>query len=169
MAEFSIEHRDAVIYVGLAVDVTMDTIPERVGPAFDALFEYLDARGIDIVGPSVMRYGRIMTSAPFTMQIGFHVADMPWIDHPYSADRVPSGRYVVGRHDGPYSEVAALTERTMRWGDEHGVTYAFEPGRDGAPGDGDTWDAWYEWYAAPPVYTDTGPEGPVEVCLLLRE
>ncbi|WP_084128691.1 GyrI-like domain-containing protein [Demequina sp. NBRC 110055] len=169
MAEFSIEHRAALTYVGLAVDVTMDTIPERVAPAFDDLARYLDERGIATTGPSVMRYGRIMMTAPFTMQIGFAVEGQPWIDHPYSADRVPAGTYVVGRQDGPYANLGQLTERTMAWGDEQGVAYALEVGTDGARGDGDTWEAWYEWYPVAPTYGEDGPHGPVEVCLLVRD
>ncbi|WP_084102432.1 GyrI-like domain-containing protein [Demequina sp. NBRC 110051] len=168
MGEFSIEERPAATYVGLAVDVTMETIPERVSVAFDALDAYLRSHRIERSGPSVMRYGRVMRSKPFTMQIGFQVADMRWIDHPYAADHVPAGRYVVGRYDGPYAGLADFTARTMAWGDEQAVAYAMEPGRDGEPGEGDSWDAWYEWYPAPPEYRDGVPHGPIEVCLLLR-
>lgn len=168
MPEFAVESRPAIAYVGLSVDVTMETLPERVEPAFAELESYLAAKGIAPAGPSILRYGRVMMSAPFTLQIGLVVDHQPWVDAPFVADRLPAGTYVVGRQDGPYATIGSLTERTMSWGDEQGVAYALEIGLEGDRGDGDTWDAWYEWYPAPPTLGDEGPEGPVEVCLLLR-
>ncbi|WP_084079300.1 hypothetical protein [Demequina sp. NBRC 110057] len=169
MPPFAIETRQAIAYVGLSVDVTMDSIPARVDPAFEGLVRYLDVRGIVPLGPSILRYRRVMMTAPFTLQIGLVVDKIPWIDHPYVADWLPAGRYVVARQDAPYASIGALTSRAMTWGDGQGVDYALEVGREGGQGDGDTWESWYEWYPAPPTQGADGPEGPVEICLKLRD
>ncbi|MFV0634510.1 hypothetical protein [Demequina sp.] len=167
MAEFRIASRTPVAYVGLPREATMDTFSQAIGTAFDDLGRYVEQRGIDTTGASLVRYRVASHRTDFVIEVGFELTgrgDTPVVREPFVIDALPGGHFAVAEQHGPYAWIGGLTRELMAWGDARGMDYALDQGTGGI----DTWQCWYEWYPAPPTLGTQGPEGPVEVCLLLR-
>ena len=166
MAELRVESRDGAVYVGLEVRTTMPDIPAKVGPAFDEVAAYLSHRGEVGVGAEVIRYRRVALDAPFAIDVGLTVDVAPAGRDRYVVRELTAGRYAVAEQRGPYSTIGALTKELMDWCDAEGHEVAMTLGEDGAP---DEFACWYELYPSAPVEGPLGMEGPVQVCLLLRD
>ncbi|WP_084104653.1 hypothetical protein [Demequina sp. NBRC 110056] len=166
MAEFRIARRAPVAYVGLPVETTLETLPADVGAGFEELDRYVEMRGIDLAGPSLLRYRDFSYEGTFTVEVGLALSgrgDRPRVRDPFVLDELAKGHFAVAEQRGPYAWIGGLTRELMTWGESRGMDYAVS-GADGV----DTWECWYEWYPEPPVESASGLEGPVEVCLLLR-
>lgn len=159
-ATFRAESREPVAYVALPVTVTMQHMGERIGAAYNQLDVYLASRGINPIGPSLVRYRRMDTRGHFTVEVGWVIAEGTWIDLPYVADTLPPGRYAVGSHDGPYANLADVTSETMMWADLQNLDFDVTPGDDGE------WASRVELYLDDPRAGEDGLEGPVEVAIL---
>jgi effector-binding domain-containing protein len=159
-ATFRAERRDAVTYVALPVAVTMRTIAERIGEAYEQLDRYLASRGIQPNGPSMVRYRVLDMDHSFTIEVGWEVAENTWVDLPYVADVLPGGRYAVASYTGPYSRLDEVAAETMMWADLQNLTFDVEPGARG-----DVWASRLERYLDEPRLGVDGLEGPTEVCI----
>ncbi|MDN4480301.1 GyrI-like domain-containing protein [Demequina muriae] len=166
MAEFRVEWRKAVDYIALPVHTTMAELPARVGPAIDELEAYLDQRGAEPIGAGLFRYRSVSAEAPFTVEVGQAVANVPRVRDRYVVGRLDEGRYAVATQRGPYAWIGGLTQELMEWGDVQGLDFAVTPGEGTRP---DEWACWYEDYANDTVEGPVGLEGTVDVCLRLRE
>lgn len=159
-----VERRAATTYCAVPIEVTMASIGERVPEAIDDLERYMASRGIEAVGPSLIRYRSVSDEHPFTIEVGWVTREDVWIDAPFVADALPQGDYAVSVHHGPYADLSAATARLLEWGAGAGLDFA--AGRVGTGAD--AWECWYEFYVSDPVVGPHGPEGAVEICLLLR-
>lgn len=161
----------ALTYVAARLEVTMDSIGERVGETLDELERYMASRGIEPAGPSLIRYRAVSVDAPFVIEVGWVTEEGIWIDAPYAADVLPQGRYVTATHVGPYSGLSASTGETLDWADAEGVRFDVASAR--SSGDGpvtgdayEAWGCWYELYVTDSVASPAGPAGTVEIRLL---
>jgi hypothetical protein len=148
-------------YCALPVTVTMESIPARVAGALDDVERYLSSRGIEITGPSLIRYRFVSEVVPFSIEVGWLIDAEIWIDAPFMADVLPEGAYAMLTHEGPYSQLGVDTGTLLAWGEREGVN--FDVKRADA---GDVWTCWYEVYVDDPVDGPEGLGGPVEICLL---
>ncbi|PKQ27039.1 MAG: hypothetical protein CVT64_00900 [Actinobacteria bacterium HGW-Actinobacteria-4] len=173
----SLTRLPALTYVAALVDVTMDSIGERVVEALDELERYMASRGIDPAGPSLIRYRALSEHTPFMIEVGWITAEGLWIDAPYVADVLPEGHYATATHVGPYGALGDSTDELLRWADAEGVTFAVAnaPGVPAHGGDlvigtesapGGEWGCWYELYVTDPVESPAGPWGTVEIRML---
>ncbi|MEX0914148.1 MAG: GyrI-like domain-containing protein [Demequina sp.] len=155
-----VESRPALTYCALPVEVTMSTLTSAMGPAIDELERYMDSRGIQPSGPSLLRYRTVSERAPFIVEVGWVMEETPWIDVPFVADTLPAGRYAVAVHEGPYSQLSATTGELLDWGRaEHMIFDVIHTS------EGSEWASWYELYTGVPAYGPDGPAGTVEVCV----
>jgi len=167
VAEFRIARRQAVTYVGMRVETTMETLADDVAQGFAELDRYVQQRGIDTTSACLIRYRDVSYEARFAVEVGVEWlgrGDVPRVRAPFIVDDLPAGHFAVASQRGPYAWIGGLTRELMEWGDVRGMDYALERG-DGGP---DRWDCWYEWYPERASGGPQGTEGPVEVSLLLR-
>ncbi|GIG53920.1 hypothetical protein [Demequina activiva] len=167
MAQLTIGRRDAVDYVALPVATTMDAIPDAVGAGFAQLDAYVEQRGIDVTGASLIRYREVSFEDPFVVEVALVLAAtpaVPQVREPFLLDTLPGGHFAIAEQRGPYAWIGGLTRELMDWGQARGLDYALERGDAGS----DAWQCWYELYPEPAVDGAQGLEGPVEVGLLLR-
>jgi hypothetical protein len=151
----------ALTYVAARVEVTMESIGERVAEAFDELERYMASRGIEPAGPSLIRYRTVSVDTPFVVEAGWVTAEGIWIDAPYVAELLPAGVYATATHVGPYGELGTSTGDLLHWADAAAVTFAA-----GVEPDDHEWGCWYEFYVTDPVEGADGPSGTVEIRML---
>ena len=154
------EHRDALAYVGLPLDVTMDQLTRMIGETFDKVAGMLSANGIAPRG-AIIRYTAARPDGTFDVEVG-HLVDAAEMEGtPIEPDELPAGAYSVVRHDGPYAELGRVTAELMASWEEAGVSPAMAH-----PTRGDDYACWYEHYLDMPRQGPAGPEGAVEICVL---
>lgn len=158
MAQFHVERHQAVRLAGVPVEVTLDTLGERVGAVFDDVERRLRQAGVPFEGAGVLRYGMVSRSEPFVVDVAFEVPAGVPVPDPLQVTVTPVGMYVVARQYGAYSWIGGLTKELMDWGDQQGLDYAMIP-----TAEGDVWECWLESYPQPPVNGPEGLEGPVEI------
>ncbi|WP_061961480.1 hypothetical protein [Demequina flava] len=160
MAQFNVERRGAVRLAGAPVDVTLDTIGERVGPAMDRIHAQLTQAGIDVQGAGVLRYAAVSRTEPFAVGVAFVVPADAAVPDPLRVTDTPVGMYAVARQYGAYAWIGGLTRELMEWARNQGLDLA----RSNHHGQ-DVWECWYESYTEAPVEGPEGLEGPVEIAI----
>ncbi len=161
MTEFASEKRPAVTYSAVAVAVTMVSMGAAIADAFAQLETYLGSRGINPTGPPLVRYRAISFDSPFTIEVGWETAEGVVVEAPYVADVLPAGTYVVAHFNGPYSAAGEATQAAIEWAAREGIALDVFHLADSSD-----WSCWYESYPREPTWGPSGPQGPVDICLL---
>ncbi len=150
--------------IGASVEVTLDTIGERVGEVFDDVEARLRDAHVDVTGAGLLRYTTVSRHETFVVDVAFEVPVETAVPPGLRAHTLPGGLYAVARQYGAYSWIGGLTKELMDWGDHQGLDYAMVP----SPA-GDAWESWFEAYPDPPIMGPEGLEGPVEIGLKLAD
>ncbi len=159
MADFRVERRAAVDYIGLPVEAPLEHFPAVVGQAFAELTAYLDMRGAQTMGAGMIRYRRVTTDGHVSFEVGLAVTAALRVRDRYVTDHLVDGLYAVAEQRGPFSWVAGLTQELMSWMSSRGLDPARAPTGE--------WESWYECYPESPNEGPAGLEGIVHVCILL--
>lgn len=159
MADFRVERRAAVNYIGLPVEASMEALPAVVGPAFSELAAYLDMRGAETIGAGLIRYRQVLADGHVSLEVASAVSNTPRVRDRYVIDQLTDGLYAVAEQRGPFSWIAGLTNELMTWVSARGLDPARTPEGD--------WECWYECYPETPAEGRNGLEGIVHVCILL--
>ncbi|MFP5359280.1 MAG: GyrI-like domain-containing protein [Actinomycetes bacterium] len=155
------EPREALRYVAEPLVASIEEMPQVVGDAFARVEAWLGARGTAL-SPGVLRYTTARADGSFAIEVGHIVEGDVSVDAPFVAGELPAGTYTVARHTGPYMAVGDVTRALMEsWGPA-GV----EPA-SARTSTGDDYASWYELYTDVPTMGPNGPEGTVEVCVLV--
>lgn len=165
MAEFGVASREAVTYVALPVSTSMSSLSEDVAAGFRRLDQAVLRLGLDVLPATLIRYRTVALDGPVAVDLGVVLDPRyppPSVVEPLRVDALVAGHYAVADQRGPYAWIGGLTRELMTWADVRGMDCAMTPTEAG-----DAWECWYELYPEPPVEGAKGPEGPVEVCLLL--
>ncbi|WP_062389757.1 GyrI-like domain-containing protein [Demequina iriomotensis] len=156
-------HLPARAYVAVPLEVTMEELPHAVGGAFDRVAAMLAAHGAPSRG-GVIRYIAFRPAGLLDIEVG-HLVDAGDLDgSPIEPDVLPEGEYSTVAHDGPYARIASVTAALMDSWPDAGVTPA-----TAHTSTGDDFACWYELYLDMPRMGPDGPEGKVEVCVLVAE
>ncbi|WP_062517789.1 GyrI-like domain-containing protein [Demequina gelatinilytica] len=154
-------HLPARPYVGVPMEVTLEELPRLVGEAFDRVATMLAAYGTAPRG-AVIRYIAFRPGDVVDIEVG-HLVDPAELEGaPIEADVLPAGVYSVVHHEGPYAELGEVTARLMDSWPEAGLVPAMAHTTTG-----DDYASWYELYLDMPRPGPRGPEGAVEVCVLV--
>ncbi|MDN4483232.1 GyrI-like domain-containing protein [Demequina lignilytica] len=157
------EHLPARAYVAMPMDVAMHDLPRVVGEEFDRVASLLASRGIAPRG-AVIRYVAARTDGTFSIEVG-HLVDAEDLEgSPIEPDQLPAGRYSVARHDGPYAGLGRVTRELMDAWPGQGLRPAMAH-----TATGDDYACWYERYLDMPRQGPEGPEGAVEICVLVEK
>jgi effector-binding domain-containing protein len=137
-----IERRAAQPYVAIAVDVTMQALPDAVDRGFPELFQWLAAHSIEPAGPPFIRYLRIDMEGELTIELAAPLEVQPPGDEHVTVGVLPAGRYVTLLHVGPYDGLIAANAALQHWARERDITWQM---------DGDsTWRGRVERYLTDP-------------------
>ncbi|WP_062465223.1 GyrI-like domain-containing protein [Demequina soli] len=158
----SVERLPERAYVGVEMEVSLERLPHVVGEGFDRVAELLAAHGVAPRG-AVIRYIAARPDATFDIEVGHLVDPADLGGSPIEPDVLPEGEYSIARHTGPYSRLAEVTRRLMASWDEAGVAPV-----SARTTTGDDYASWYELYVDMPTQGPEGPEGSVEVCVLVE-
>ncbi len=163
MVNIGVENRPALHYAALPLSVSFANLPLRVSEAFDALGGYFATRGIEPVGPALIRYRTKHVERPFNIEVGWAVAPDAWIEAPYVLSTIPGGKYVTARQEGDFRDLAKLEEDMVRWAAAQSVELDVTEERTGA-----VWGANIELHPEGQADPLSNPRGFVELCLLAR-
>ena len=156
------EHRAARHYVAESLEVTIPRLTEVVGEVMGRVAGQLGAHGVPGHG-GVIRYRGMSPDGTFAVDIGHLVAADDAAGTGLELHEIPAGDYAVVRHDGPYSDISDLSRGLMDSFTAEGA----RPVRAGE-GTGVPYACWYELYLDMPRMGPRGPEGAVEIAVLLE-
>ncbi len=94
-------------------------IPDQIGNAFGAVFEFAGRHGLQIRGPAVSHY--TMSGQEFDVAAGFVVDDRFAAAEGVELFTLPATKVVTAIHFGPYTELPAAYESLMSRAAEMGL------------------------------------------------
>jgi effector-binding domain-containing protein len=121
--EPQMQARAAQHYAGIRKAVTMDGLASAVDQGYPELFGWLAANGIAPAAAPFIRYLVIDMAAGLQIELGVPVSEPVEGDEHVRAGILPSGRYAVLRHIGPYDGLAASNAALEKWASQHGVEF----------------------------------------------
>ena len=129
-----IEQRAEEPYAGIAGEASDESeFRSFVDRSFPELFGWLAIQGIAPAGAPFIRYLELSGDGqPRRFELGVPTAVAPDADGPLRAGALPSGRYAVLLHVGPYShaEVDDLSDARARlaaWAEREGISLESSP------------------------------------------
>lgn len=142
--------RDAAWYLGVRDSVTMTTVP-RIADRIPTLLGALTQAFVPPAGAPFLRYLVIDMEAELVIEAGVPIdaridpTDLAGADESMFVAELPAGRYVCTTHRGAADELVGVTERLLRWADEHDLRLDVRP----SPA-GDVWGCRLETFLTDP-------------------
>jgi len=163
VADIKLEERPELGYCAFPMTAPIAELSERIPVGYRRLDSFLAGRGIEDRGPSIIRYRRGWEAGTMDIEVGWTMDVPPMLPAPFIRDVLPGGTYAVAWHNGPYALLGDVTQDVLAWADKHKVEcdVSHEP-------EGERWGCWYELYLTEPTFGPQGPQGTVEICLLVR-
>jgi effector-binding domain-containing protein len=158
-----IQEHAALHYAGVQVAVPMSGISGAVDEAFPELFGWLASHEIEATGPPFTRYLVIDMEALLRLEFGVPVDAPVTGSGRVQPGVLPTGRYAVVRHTGPYDGLIDANAGIQRWAREHGVEFDTWD-----TGDGSAWRARVEHYLTYPAKEPDPARWEVDVAYLTR-
>ncbi|WP_062523243.1 GyrI-like domain-containing protein [Demequina silvatica] len=149
-------------YVAMPMEVTLERLPHVVGEEFDRVASLLASRGIAPRG-AIIRYVSARSDGHFAIEVGHLVDPADLEGSPIEPDLLPAGTYSIARFTGAYAHLGEVSRGLMDSWAEAGITPA-----TARTTTGQDFACWYEHYMDVPIMGPEGPEGKVEVCVLLE-
>lgn len=137
-------------YLGTRDTVTMTTVP-RIADRIPALIGALTQAFVPPAGAPFLRYRVIDMSAELVIDAGIPIAtridpaEVVGDDPSVFVDQLPGGRYLCTTHRGAPDELVGVTERLLRWADDHELQLDVRP----SPA-GDVWACRLETFLTDP-------------------
>jgi effector-binding domain-containing protein len=105
--------------------VTIQDLPEFLGPAFGEVIVLLDKQGLHPTGAPFGRYHP--AGEGFDVEVGFPVSDVVEAAGRVEPSTLPGGRVARTMHVGSYGEVGAAYEAARSWIIDEGYVPTSEP------------------------------------------
>ena len=115
--------RPAAHYVAIDVVAAMSELPTVVPEIFDELFAWVEARGADPTGASIIKYDVIDMPDRLAMQFAIKVDTPLEGDDRVHPGEIPAGIYGVVTHTGPHDQLVAVNGVLIDWAEEHGIEW----------------------------------------------
>lgn len=164
--EPSIQERKAQDFAGIRVTVTMDSIGSAIDQGFPELFGWLGSKGIAPAGPPFVRFLVIDMDADMQIELGVPVEKPIAGDTRIRPGVLPSGRYAVLRHIGPYDGDDGLIGANAAlqvWASERGIEFDATESAEGS-----VWGGRVEHYLTDPSKEPDPGKWETDVAYLTR-
>jgi effector-binding domain-containing protein len=143
-----IQERAMQNYAGIGATVTMESIGSTIDQMFPELFGWLAGNGIPPAGPPFVRFLVIDMDADLRIELGVPVDEPVEASERVRPGVLPSGRYAVLRHIGPYDGDDGLITANAAlqdWAGKEGVEFDVSDGPEGS-----IWGGRIEQYVTDP-------------------
>jgi effector-binding domain-containing protein len=138
-----IETRSAQPYAAIASTTSMRDggFGDVIDSSLPTVLEHLASIGVEPVGPPLVIYRVIDMDGDLEIEVGWPVASEIEPGDRVGTGTLAAGRYVIGRHVGPFDGLENANAELQDWAEGQGVEWAMH---------GDHWDARYESYLSDP-------------------
>ena len=164
--EPQVQERAAQEYAGIKATVTMESIGSAVDQALPELFGWLAGKGIPPAGAPFIRFLVIDMDAELQIEMGVPVSAPVGASGRVQPGVLPSGRYVVLRHIGPYDGDDGLIPANaalQEWASKHGVEFDSSETPKGS-----VWGGRFEHYLTDPSAEPDPAKWETDVAYLIR-
>jgi len=141
MSQPKLENRPEQPYVGICARVMMKELGVVLPPLHNQLMDWMEAQGIEPVGPPFFRYLVIDMEKGFDMEVGVPVASVVEVQANIRSGVLPAGAYATLVHTGHYSGLREATQTLLEWALENGIEWHVA-----IAGGSEAWEARLEIY-----------------------
>jgi effector-binding domain-containing protein len=122
-----VRQRDAQVYAGIPVTVTMASMASAIDAGFPELFGWLAEQGVQPAQAPFIRYHAIDMDAELEIELGIPLpAPLPGSGR-VQPGVLPAGRYVTMMHTGPYDGLVASNAALQDWARQQGIPLEGSP------------------------------------------
>lgn len=124
ITEPKIQRRKKQHYVARRLSVPIP-FGKVLQPAWDEVYDWLDAKGVKPSGPAIIRYLTTDMSRELDIDVGFTVDKALKSDERITADVLPAGRYATLFYTGPYrgKGIYKATVALLEWASENKIKW----------------------------------------------